>query len=166
MLSPELAWAPCFVCAVLLAYLHAAFGAFRPSYSYYDPNSFSFMQQQGYMGLTYPHPDRLAETCCSDVPAACSSLLRFAWRRLLDCGGLKGKNRTAALVAGGIVAYYFLFNASFYWWKAGLVVWTSVRRGRDSAVVLGPRRLPGSGLGLAWRRVLVATGAVQRVRRP
>ena len=49
-----------FIClTVLLAYLHAAFGSFRPSYSYYDPNSFSFMQQQGYMGLTYPHPDRL-----------------------------------------------------------------------------------------------------------
>ena len=35
---------------VLLAYLHAAFGSFRPSYSYYDPNSFSFMQQ--HLGLT------------------------------------------------------------------------------------------------------------------
>src|SRR4029077_7715527 len=34
---------------VLMAFLHAAFGAFRPSYSYYDPNSFSFMQQQGYL---------------------------------------------------------------------------------------------------------------------
>ncbi len=44
---------------VLLSYLHAAFGSFRPSYAYYDPNSFSFMQQQGYLGLTYPHPDRL-----------------------------------------------------------------------------------------------------------
>ncbi len=44
---------------ILLAYLHAAFGSFRPSYAYYDPNSFSFMQQQGYLGLTYPHPDRL-----------------------------------------------------------------------------------------------------------
>src|SRR5258708_17706769 len=44
---------------VLLGYLHAAFGSWRPSYSYYDPNSFSFMQQQGYLGLTYPHPDRL-----------------------------------------------------------------------------------------------------------
>src|ERR1700687_3467323 len=48
------------ICVVaLLGYLHAAFGAFRPSYSYYDPNSFSFMQQQGYMGPTYPPPARL-----------------------------------------------------------------------------------------------------------
>src|SRR5579864_3876060 len=44
---------------VLFGYLYAAFGTFRPSYSYYDPASFSFMQQQGYLGLTYPHPDRL-----------------------------------------------------------------------------------------------------------
>ena len=44
---------------ILLAYLHAAFGSFRLSYSYYDPNNFTFMQQQGYLGLTYPHPDRL-----------------------------------------------------------------------------------------------------------
>src|SRR5438309_4297802 len=47
-------------CAVvLLAYLHAAFGSFRPSYSYYDPDPFCFMQQEGSKGLTYPHPDRL-----------------------------------------------------------------------------------------------------------
>lgn len=39
----------------LAAYLHAAFGSFRPSYSYYDPNSFTFMQTRGYLGLTYPH---------------------------------------------------------------------------------------------------------------
>jgi hypothetical protein len=44
---------------VVLGYLYEAFGTFRPSYAYYDPNSFSFMRQQGYLGLTYPHPDRL-----------------------------------------------------------------------------------------------------------
>ena len=29
-------------------------------------------------------------------------------------------NRAAALEAGGITLYYFLFNSSFYWWKSGL----------------------------------------------
>ncbi len=58
-------------------------------------------------------------------------------------------------MAAGIAAYYFLFNASFYWWKAGLS--------------FGPRYagagIPLLGLGLVvvwqrarpvWRRVLMA----------
>jgi len=58
------------------------------------------------------------------------------------------------MVAGAIAAYYFLFNASFYWWKAGLT--------------FGPRyagaSIPLLCVGLAvvwkratprWRRVLV-----------
>jgi hypothetical protein len=58
----------------------------------------------------------------------------------------------AAAVAGAIVAYYFLFNASFYWWKAGLS--------------FGPRYAGASipiqclGLPVAWRR---ATPAWRRV---
>ena len=106
---------------VLLAYLYAAFGSIRPSYSYYDPNSFSFMQRQGYMGLTYPHPDRLLK-----ILFGCSRGLFFAAPVLLAAPyGLwrLWKEKTysaAALVASAIVAYYFLFNASFYWWKAGL----------------------------------------------
>jgi hypothetical protein len=53
-------------------------------------------------------------------------------------------NRPAALAAGGIAAYYFLFNASFYWWKAGLS--------------FGPRYAGASipllcaGLAAAWTR--------------
>ncbi len=107
--------------AVLLAYLHGAFGSFRPSYSYYDPNSFSFMQQQGYMGLTYPHPDRLLK-----LLFGCSRGLFFASPVILAAPfGLwwlwKQKSYfAAALVAAAIPTYYFLFNASFYWWKAGL----------------------------------------------
>ena len=141
---------------VLLAYLHAAFGAFRPSYSYYDPNSFSFMQQQGYMGLTYPHPDRLLKLLfgcarglffASPVALAAPVGLRWLWKDRSNCA--------AALVAAAIAAYYFLFNASFYWWKAGLA--------------FGPRYagacIPLLCLGLSvawqratppWRRVLVA----------
>ena len=144
--------------AVLLAYLHAAFGGFRPSYSYYDPTSFSFMQQQGYMGLTYPHPDRLLK-----LLFGCSRGLFFASPVMLAAPiGLwilwKGKYRGATAVALAIAAYYFLFNASFYWWKAGLT--------------FGPRyagaAIPLLCLGLApywqratpaWRRVLLVLAA-------
>lgn len=143
------------VCAtILFSYLHAAFGSFRPSYAYYDPNSFSFMRQQGYLGLTYPHPDRLLK-----LLFGCSRGLFFASPVMLGAPiGLwllwKKKRSWAALLAGAIAVYYFLFNASFYWWKAGLS--------------FGPRytsaAIPIAGLGLAvswqyatvtWRRVLV-----------
>jgi len=68
---------------------------------------------------------------------------------------LRKRFRGPALVASAIVLYYFLFNASFYWWKAGLA--------------FGPRyagaAIPMLGLGLAvawthaslpWRRALIA----------
>lgn len=106
---------------VLLSYLHAAFGGFRPSYSYYDPDSFSFMQHQGYLGLTYPHPDRLLK-----LLFGCARGLFFASPVLIAapfglwCMGREKLNRAAAMAAAGIVSYYFLFHASFYWWKAGL----------------------------------------------
>jgi hypothetical protein len=130
---------------VLLGYLHAAFGTFRPSYSYYDPNSFSFMQRQGYLGLTYPHPDRLLK-----ILFGCSRGLFFASPVLVAAPvGLWSLRKervysAAALVATAIVSYYFLFNASFYWWKAGLS--------------FGPRYAGASipllclGLPVAWRR--------------
>jgi hypothetical protein len=143
---------------VLLGYLHAAFGTFRPSYSYYDANSFSFMQHQGYLGLTYPHPDRLLK-----IMFGCSRGLFFASPVLLAAPvGLwwlwkEEGHRTPAAGAVAIVAYYFLFNASFYWWKAGLS--------------FGPRYAGASipllcvGLPVAWGRattvfryVLIAAG--------
>jgi len=130
---------------VLVGYLHAAFGSIRPSYSYYDPNSFSFMQQRGYLGLTYPHPDRLLK-----LLFGCSRGLLFASLVVLAAPfGLwwlwrEKTHRAAALVAGAIASYYFLFNASFYWWKAGLT--------------FGPRYAGASipflcvGLAVAWKR--------------
>jgi len=141
-------------CAIILfSYLYAAFGGFRPSYTYYDPNSFSFMQQQGYLGLTYPHPDRILK-----LLFGCSRGLFFASPVLL--AGVPGlwwwakRFRGPALVAAVIAIYYFLFNASFYWWKAGLS--------------FGPRyaapAIPMLCLGLAtawtrasarWRRILM-----------
>ncbi|HZC22678.1 MAG TPA: hypothetical protein VE866_05010, partial [Candidatus Binatia bacterium] len=145
---------------VLMSYLHAAFGGFRPSYSYYDPHSFSFMRQQGYMGLTYPHPDRLLK-----ILFGCSRGLFFASPVLLAAPlGLwwlwKQKRFSApALAASSIVVYYFLFHASFYWWKAGLT--------------FGPRyagaAIPLLCIGLAvswdrasirWRRVTIGLAVV------
>ena len=134
---------------VLLGYLYAAFGTFRPSYSYYDPNSFSFMRQQGYMGLTYPHPDRLLKIMfgcsrglffASPVLAAAAVGLWWLWKQRT--------HRAAAITAVAIVSYYFLFNASFYWWKAGLT--------------FGPRYAGASipflciGLAVAWARTTPA----------
>jgi hypothetical protein len=145
---------------ILLSYLHAAFGSFRPSYAYYDPNSFAFMQQRGYLGLTYPHPDRLLKllfACsrglffASPVTVAAPFGLWWLWK--------EQAHRAAALVAAAIAAYYFLFNASFYWWKAGLS--------------FGPRyagaSIPLLCLGLAvawqratrgWRRIIGALAAI------
>ncbi len=140
---------------VLLGYLHTAFGTFRPSYSYYDPNSFSFMRQQGYMGLTYPHPDRLLKImfgCARGLffasPVLAAAVVGLWWL------SKQTAHRAAATTAAAIVAYYFLFNASFYWWKAGLT--------------FGPRYagacIPFLCIGLAvawgratrgWRRILV-----------
>ena len=144
---------------VLMAYLHAAFGAFRPSYSYYDPNSFSFMQQQGYMGLTYPHPDRLLK-----ILFGCSRGLWFASPVLMAAPvGLwwlwKGKtHRAAALVAAGIAGYYFLFNASFYWWKAGLTFGPRYAGACIPFVCIGLAVVWGRATP-AWRRVLLGLSA-------
>jgi hypothetical protein len=139
--------------AVLLWYLHAAFGSFRPSYSYYDPNSFAFMQQGGYFGLTYPHPDRLLKLlfgCARGLffacPVALAAPVGLWWLSKEEA------HRMAALTAAAITLYYFLFNSSFYWWKAGLC--------------FGPRYagacipLLSVGLAVAWRR---ATPAWRRV---
>jgi hypothetical protein len=149
------------ICIVVLeAYLHAAFGSFRPSYSYYDPNSFSFMQQRGYLGLTYPHPDRLLKLLfgcarglffASPVTLAAPVGLFWLWKAKTQ--------RAAVLTAAAIAAYYFLFNASFYWWKAGLS--------------FGPRyagaAIPLLCIGLAvawqhatpaWRRILIVLAMI------
>ncbi|HVI80817.1 MAG TPA: hypothetical protein VM715_22220 [Candidatus Acidoferrum sp.] len=143
---------------VLLGYLHAAFGAFRPSYSYYDPNSFSFMQQQGYMGLTYPHPDRLLK-----LLFGCSRGLFFAspicLAAVVGVWWLKRVNRAAAFVAGGIAAYYFLFNSSFYWWKAGLSFGPRYAGAAIPLLCLG-LSLVWSRVSQRWRRILVAFAVV------
>jgi len=144
------------ICAVvLMAYLHAAFGAFRPSYSYYDPNSFSFMRQQGFFGLTYPHPDRLLK-----LLFGCSRGLLFASPVLVGAPfGLwwmwQGKsNRAAAVLAAAVAAYYFLFNASFYWWKAGLSFGPRYAGGCIPLLCVG-LAVAWERATLVWRRVLI-----------
>jgi hypothetical protein len=142
-------------CAIVLfSYLHLAFGGFRPSYSYYDPNSFSFMQQQGYMGLTYPHPDRLLK-----LLFGCSRGLFFASPVLLAAvpglWWLRKRFRGPALVAGAIALYYFLFNASFYWWKAGLTFGPRYAGAAIPILCLG-LAVAWTHASLPWRRVLIA----------
>jgi len=140
---------------ILLAYLHAAFGSFRPSYAYYDANSFSFMQQQGYMGLTYPHPDRLLKLLvgcsrgllvASPVMLAAVHGLRRLWK--------DRQYRGPAFVAAVIAAYYFLFNASFYWWKAGLSFGPRYAGASIPLLCLGLGTSLRYG-GLIWRRVVI-----------
>ena len=146
--------------AVLMSYLHAAFGGFRPSYSYYDPNSFSFMQQQGYMGLTYPHPDRLLK-----ILFGCSRGLFFASPVLLAAPvGLwwlwkQKRFSTPALAAAAIVGYYFLFHASFYWWKAGLTFGPRYAGAAIPLLCLG-LAVSWDRVSIHWRRVMVALALV------
>ena len=140
---------------VLMSYLYAAFGAFRTSYSYYDPNSFSFMQQQGYLGLTYPHPDRLLK-----LLFGCSRGLLLASPVLLAAPLGLWKQKTysaAALVAAAIAAYYFLFNASFYWWKAGLSFGPRYAGACIPLLCLG-LAVAWQGATPTWRKVLLGLG--------
>ena len=145
---------------VLTTYLYAVFGSFTPGYRYLDSRQFTFMQQRGYLGLTYPHLDRLLKLLfgcsrglfiASPVMLAAAAGLRLLWK--------KPTYRAATFVTAAIVVYYFLFNASFYWWKSGLS--------------FGPRyagaSLPLLCIGLpmaweratpAWRKVLMALAVV------
>jgi hypothetical protein len=141
---------------VLLGYLHAAFGTFRPSYSYYDPNSFSFMQRQGYLGLTYPHPDRLLK-----ILFGCSRGLFFASPVTLGAPfgfwwlWQQKAHRAAAVAAVAMVSFYFLFNASFYWWKAGLSFGPRYAGASIPLLCVGLPVAWGRATP-AWRRVLIA----------
>jgi hypothetical protein len=142
------------ICIIVLStYLHAVFGSFTPGYAYLDSSQFTFMQHRGYLGLTYPHPDRLLKLLfgCSrglfvSSPITLAAPLGLWWL------AKSRAHRAPALVAAAIVSYYFLFNASFYWWKAGLS--------------FGPRYAGASfpclciGLAVAWQR---ATPAWRRV---
>ena len=71
----------------------------------------------------------------------------------------KGKTyRGAASVAAGIAAYYLLFNASFYWWKAGLTFGPRYAGACIPFVCVGLSVVWGRAT-VAWRRVLIVLGA-------
>jgi hypothetical protein len=107
------------------------------------------------MGLTYPHPDRLLKLLfgcsrglflASPVLLAAPVGLWWSWRE-------KGF-RAAAMVAGAIAAFYFLFNASFYWWKSGLSFGPRYAGASIPLLCVGLAAAWGDATR-AWRRVLV-----------
>ena len=141
---------------VLLWYLHAAFGSFRPSYSYYDPNAFAFMQQRGYLGLTYPHPDRLLKLLfgcsrglffASPVALAAPVGLWWLWKENAASRGCARRPRRLRFIT-----------------FCSMRLFTGGRR--DCGLVRAMRALAfrccvlawlwrGDGLRPAWRRVLI-----------
>lgn len=144
--------------AILFAYLYAAFGSLRPSYSHYGPNSFGFMQHQGYLGLTYPHPDRLLKLLfgCSRGLFVASPVLASA---VVGLALMWKQFRSAAFVVAAIAVYYFLFNASFYWWKAGLTFGPRYAGGCIPLLCLG-LALAWTRAPIGWRWALVALACV------
>jgi len=145
---------------VLLSYLYAEFGRFTPGYQYLDSTQFTFMQQRGYLGLTYPHPDRLLKLLfggsrglffASPVLLAAPVGLWHLWKQKA--------HSAAALVAAAIASYYFLFNSSFYWWKSGLSFGPRYAGASFPLLCLG-LAVAWQHLTPAWRRVLHALAAV------
>ncbi len=126
---------------VLVAYLYAAFGSIRPSYSYYDPNSFAFMQQRGYLGLTYPHPDRLLKLLfgCSrglffSSPVLLAAPVGFWWWRRekkLFRSGIGGRGDCIVLLPVQRVVLLV---------EGGADVWSALRGGEHSVIVCWPSR--------------------------
>ena len=147
---------------VLLGYLHAAFGTFRPSYSYYDPNSFSFMQQQGYMGLTYPHPDRLLKILfgCSRGLFFASPVLVAAPRWIVV--DVEGESASRGGAGGGRDRCRITF-CSMRRFTGGRRGCRSVRdtRGRAFHCYVWVAGSCGGGLRRLWRRVLIVLAFVQ-----
>jgi hypothetical protein len=144
--------------AVLMAYLHAAFGGFRPSYSYYDPNAFSFMQQKGYLGLTYPHPDRLLK-----ILFGCSRGLLFASPVVVGCSCgvvvvVEGENLLGGGAGrGGDRDLLFSVQCVVLLVEGGAVVRSAVRGGSIPLLCVGLAVAWGRATVL-WRRVLIGLG--------
>jgi len=105
---------------VLVLYLRATFGsALHTSYSYYDPNTFPWMNR-GFHGLRYPRVDVVFKLLfglkrglfvAAPVLVAAPIGVWLVW---------KGHaTRAAGLTAAAVFTYYLLFNASFGEWSAG-----------------------------------------------
>jgi hypothetical protein len=71
----------------------------------------------------------------------------------------KKQRSGAALVAASIALHYFLFNASFYWWKAGLTFGPRYAGAAIPILCLGVARA-WQDATKAWRGVLVALGII------
>lgn len=129
---------------LLMGYQFAAFGSpFRLSY---QTTITADVHQEGFLGLTFPKLNIMRELMVGEyrgiLPSAPVLVVAIAGLFIL---GRSLPRRPAALAAGGIFIYYFLFNSSLYFWAAG---WT-----------FGPRYLfPGMtllavGLAPAWDAV-------------
>jgi hypothetical protein len=64
-----------------------------------------------------------------------------------------------ALIATAIVVYYFLFNASFYWWKAGLTFGPRYAGAAIPMLCLG-LAIAWSYSAITWRRVFVVLALI------
>ncbi len=108
--------AACF--AVLLAYNQAAFGApLKIGYGF--EQGFGGMQQ-GFLGLTYPKRYALVELLVGRYRgllflAPVLALAPWGLARLVRAPA----SRRPAIAATAIVAYYIVFNSSYYYWSGG-----------------------------------------------
>jgi hypothetical protein len=59
-----------------------------------------------------------------------------------------------ALIAGAIAIYYFLFNASFYWWKAGLTFGPRYAAPAIPMLCIGVA-VAWADFSARWRRILI-----------
>ncbi len=98
---------------LLVAYQAAAFGSpFSPGYAHVSDPRFSEGMSRGIMGVGWPRPDVLAAI----LVGRGRGLLYLCPVLVL---GFIGLVRSRAYFAGGIVAYFLLFNAGYYMWDGG-----------------------------------------------
>ena len=132
------------VCAsVLVAYNTLAFGSpFHLGYS--SEEGFEHLRT-GFFGITYPRWWRMRELLIGEyrgilpaAPLVAAAPIGLLWLAADE------RRRGAALVALGVAVYYFVLNASYYYWEGG---WAYAPR----QVTPG---LPFLALGLAplWER--------------
>ena len=107
--------------SVLVMYNFASFRSpFALGYSYLVDPTYAKGMSEGFMGLTFPKPAVLYEIILGLyrglVPLSPVVLVAAvgAWRMWKE-----GSARLELMVGGSIVAFYFLFNASYVFWDGG-----------------------------------------------